>query len=126
MRPLNSLFVLVLLSLVIGCSQAPAETVTRVEERAFGKLPDGTLVKLFTLRNVRGVSAKVMTYGATITELQIPDRRGVFTNIVLGADNLDQYLKGFPASGRGDRPRRQPNCKSAIHAGRSRIQARGQ
>jgi aldose 1-epimerase len=86
--------------LAVGCAfpLAAAETLKRVEEREFGRTPDGTAVKLFTLRNTKGMTAKIMSYGATITELQVPDARGRTTNVVLGADNLEQYLKGFPAS----------------------------
>ena len=38
------------------------------------RMPDGATVKLFTLRNANGMVAKVMTYGATLTELHAPDR----------------------------------------------------
>jgi len=58
-------------------------------------MPNGTAVKLFTLRNTNGMSAKIMTYGAILTELRVPDRQGVVTNVILGADTLEQYLKGF-------------------------------
>jgi aldose 1-epimerase len=86
--------------LAFGCAlhQSMAEPLNRIEERAFGKMPDGTAVQLFTLKNKNGVTAKIMTLGATITELQVPDKNGKFTNVVLGADNLEQYVKGFPAS----------------------------
>ena len=43
------------------------------------------------------MSAKIMTYGAILTELRVPDRHGVATNVVLGADTFEQYLKGFRA-----------------------------
>ncbi len=75
-----------------------APSMKRIEEQDFGKMPDGTVVKLFTLRNAHGMVAKVMSYGAIITEVQVPDRQGVLTNVVLGADTLDAYLKGFPAA----------------------------
>ncbi len=86
---------------------APAFAVTgqpgdklpaRIEEKEFGKTTDGTAVKLFALRNASGMVAKVMSYGAILTELQVPDRSGGLTNVVLGADNWEQYLRGFPAS----------------------------
>jgi aldose 1-epimerase len=69
-----------------------------IQEEPFGNLPDGTPVRRFTLRNAKRVVAKVMTYGATVTELRIPDRTGRMTNVVLGADSFEQYLKGFPGS----------------------------
>jgi aldose 1-epimerase len=68
------------------------------EESEFGKMPDGSSVRLFTLRNSHGVVAKFMNYGASIVELQIPDRHGTMTNVLLGAANFDQYLHGFPAT----------------------------
>src|SRR5918993_1262561 len=43
--------------------------------------------------------AKIMTYGAVLTELHAPDKNGKFTTVVLGFDNLDQYLKGHPFFG---------------------------
>jgi aldose 1-epimerase len=93
------LFKLVAL-LAFGCAlnQSMAQTVKRIEESDFGRMPDGAAVKLFTLKNKNGVTVKIMTHGATMTELQAPDKNGQFTNVVLGADNLEQYLKGFPAA----------------------------
>jgi len=67
-------------------------------EGEFGRLADGTAVKVFTLRNRHGVTVRVITLGATITELRVPDRNGHFTNVVIGADMLDSYTRGFPAA----------------------------
>ena len=43
--------------------------------------------------------AKVMTYGATLTELYVPDKNGKAANVVLGFDNLKQYLGPEPFFG---------------------------
>src|SRR5437879_338630 len=67
-----------------------------VKKAVFGKLDGGTVVHLYTLTNARGLTAKIMTYGATLTELRVPDREGKFDDVVLGFDNLAQYLKGSP------------------------------
>src|SRR5690242_17322837 len=72
--------------------------MTRIEEQEFGKMPAGTVVKIFTLRNEHGMLVKVMSYGAIITQLQVPDRAGTTANVILGADTFEAYLKGFPAS----------------------------
>lgn len=71
----------------------------RVEVSSFGKLPDGTPVQIFTLFNSAGLSAKVSDYGTILTELDVPDRHGKNGDIVLGFDNLEQYLKGHPYFG---------------------------
>lgn len=65
----------------------------------FGKLPSGKPIDLFTLTNKHGLVAKVTNYGTIITELHVPDRRGRMADVVLGFDNLEQYLKGNPYFG---------------------------
>ena len=71
----------------------------KVEASPWGKLADGTPVDLFTLTNANGLIAKITTYGTIITELHVPDRSGKHGDIVLGFDNLAQYLKGHPCFG---------------------------
>jgi aldose 1-epimerase len=72
-----------------------AQGLTRVEEREFGRMPDGIAVKQFSLRNANGMLVRVMSYGAIINEVEVPDRTGAITNVVLGARTLDAYLHGF-------------------------------
>lgn len=60
--------------------------------KIFGKLPDGRDVEIFTLRNKHGARAKVTNYGATLTELYAQNDKGEFANIVIGFDNLQDYL----------------------------------
>jgi aldose 1-epimerase len=71
----------------------------RVAQATFGRLPDGTQVDGYTIRNARGTSMHVITYGAIITSLRTGDRRGHFDDIVLGFDNLEGYLKDSPYFG---------------------------
>jgi len=71
----------------------------QVRKSSFGKLPDGTAVDLYTLTNANGVVAKVTSYGTIITELRVPDRQGRLGDVVLGFDNLEQYVKGHPCFG---------------------------
>ena len=70
-----------------------------IQRSAFGKLPEGTAVELFTLRNAHGLIAKITNYGTIITELHVPDRNGALGDVVLGFDNLAQYLRGHPCFG---------------------------
>jgi aldose 1-epimerase len=70
-----------------------------VQASSFGKLADGSPVQLFTLTNGSGLVAKITNYGTIITEVRVPDRSGKMGDIVLGFDNLEQYLKGHPYFG---------------------------
>jgi aldose 1-epimerase len=46
-----------------------------------------------------GVTARVMTYGAALLELHVPDRHGVCADVVLGFDRPDGYLAEHPYLG---------------------------
>ena len=70
-----------------------------VEKSIFGRLPGGTIVESYQLRNGRGSAAKLITYGASLTELWIPDRAGKLADVVLGLDNLEAYLAPHPFFG---------------------------
>ena len=72
---------------------------TPLTKSPFGAMPDGTPVHLFTLTNGQGLVAKITNYGTIITELRVPDRHGRLGDVVLGFDNLAQYLQGHPCFG---------------------------
>lgn len=52
----------------------------------FGKSKTGESVELYTLTNGK-VTAKVMTLGATLVELHVPDKDGTVADVILGFDN---------------------------------------
>ncbi|HEU4389656.1 MAG TPA: galactose-1-epimerase, partial [Blastocatellia bacterium] len=54
---------------------------------------DGAEVDLYTLRNARGLEARIMNYGATVVSLKVPDRSGKLGDIVLGFDDPASYLR---------------------------------
>jgi aldose 1-epimerase len=62
-----------------------------IAETSFGNLAERD-VSLFTLTNGRGSILKVTNYGATVTELHLPDRTGKLADVVLGLDTLEQYV----------------------------------
>ncbi|MGD9126813.1 MAG: aldose epimerase family protein [Planctomycetia bacterium] len=67
----------------------------QITETAWGMLPDGTPVGLYTLTNSRGMTAVVSNYGALLTSLIVPDRDGKMQDVVLGYDTLEGYLGDF-------------------------------
>lgn len=70
----------------------------RTTHEVWGQLPDGRPVTRYTLSNASGMVVRLINLGAIVTEIRVPDRQGRFTNVVLGADHLDPYLKGHPAA----------------------------
>lgn len=71
----------------------------KIARSSFGKSPEGTPVEQYTLINGKGAFCKIITYGGIVTELQVPDKAGKLGDVVLGFDNLDQYLGEHPYFG---------------------------
>ncbi|HEY6227776.1 MAG TPA: galactose-1-epimerase, partial [Verrucomicrobiae bacterium] len=80
-------------------AKAATLTMKRLEKFDFGRLPDGSTAHRFTMRNSKGMTIKATDYGCIITEILVPDKNGKIGDVVLGFDNLDQYLKGHPFFG---------------------------
>jgi aldose 1-epimerase len=70
-----------------------------IEKDGFGVTADGVSVERYTLRNSHGMVVSVITYGATVTELCVPDRDGHVEDLVLGFDHLAQYESESPYFG---------------------------
>ena len=79
-------------TLMLLCGSGGKKT-SSVKKEDFGKA-DGQSVALYTLTNRNGVEAKIATYGGIVVSLKVPDRSGKLDDIVLGFDNLDDYVKG--------------------------------
>ncbi|RZB40099.1 aldose 1-epimerase-like [Asbolus verrucosus] len=64
------------------------------KESHFGIITDNSekerLIKLFTWEN-KNISVEVITYGATIRSIKIPDKNGVIADIVIGFNNIEGY-----------------------------------
>jgi aldose 1-epimerase len=80
-------------------AQAAANKGAHVEKTAFGQTAYGTAVESYTIYNSQGASAKLITYGATVAELHVPDKNGKMGDVVLGFDNLEAYLGQHPHFG---------------------------
>lgn len=96
----RSLLLLVPLAILVHVMTGSGQGASPAIQRApFGKMPDGAPVEVFTLKNANGIELRAIGYGGIITSLRVPDRNGKFDDIVLGFDNLDDYLKDHPFFG---------------------------
>ncbi len=83
-------------SLLVSSACTPDQDISI---RDFGSLDDGSTASLVTLKNDKGMEVSVTNYGGIITSIMAPDRDGRFDNVVLGFNNLDDYLEGHPYFG---------------------------
>ena len=77
---------------ILGLVTTPGGVLAGEAQRApAGRLTDGQAVEVITLSNSHGVSARILTYGATLQSLVGPDRNGRPADVVLGYDALADY-----------------------------------
>jgi len=90
-------------TLAQGCSVSAGQTAgsgkMSTEKTLYGIMPEGTKVYQYTLTNAHGLRATLITYGATLTKVEAPDRDGKLDVITLYLDSLEQYLAGHPYFG---------------------------
>ncbi len=68
------------------------------KEEKFGVTPEKQDAVLYTLTN-GSMTTKITNFGGIVTELWVPDKKGVLKDVVLGFDNLGQYVGNHPYFG---------------------------
>lgn len=85
-----------------------AESQTKEEEKTLSGLKpsdfvsevDGKPTALYVLKNSQGAEACVTNWGGRLVSVMVPDRDGKLTDVVLGYDNIQQYVQ-FPDNNYG-------------------------
>ena len=96
-----------------------------VEKGIFGNLSKNRSVEFFTLKNKIGMTAKLISFGATLVSLKVPDKNGKSADIVLGYDDLESYVNDTCYFGctTGRFANRIANARFKLDAGRYRLAA---
>ena len=80
--------VLTLIGLVVAFAR---QRVSGHRSRIHGQV-NGKSIRLHVLNNGRGMSVAISEYGATLTSVRVPDRRGQVGEVTLGHDHVDGYV----------------------------------
>lgn len=64
-----------------------------------GSLSTGEKISRYTLRNDRGMRAKIINLGAILSHLEVPDKNGKSIDVVAGFNELAHYEAGHPYFG---------------------------
>lgn len=68
-------------------------------KKQFGRIKGGKVAHLYTLKNKNGMQIDVTDFGANIVRILVPDKKGIFQDVVLGYDNPAQYEVNSPGYG---------------------------
>jgi len=80
-----------LLFLTFAYPATAQRSSTTIKEDIWGSTPDGQPVRRFTMSNATGARVSVMTLGAAVTEVWVPDRTGKLADVVLGYGTAADY-----------------------------------
>lgn len=64
-----------------------------VEKSFYGKTSDGRDIEKYIIKNENGLSAQVITYGATLDKLFVKDKNGNLDDILIGFDDISSHEK---------------------------------
>lgn len=64
-----------------------------IKKEPFGEL-EGEKVDIYTLTNADNIEIKITSYGGIVTSVKVPDKNGKFDDVVLGYNNLQDYIEG--------------------------------
>ncbi len=78
--------VLILTTTTLALAQA------KITKASFGTTPAGENIDLYTLRNAKGMEAKITNFGGIVVSLTAPNRKGEMADVVLGFTDLESYL----------------------------------
>ena len=83
--------------LLSGCASTPANdnlTLSGLNPSRFEKtIDDNKSTKLYTLKNSNGMEVCITNFGARIVSIMVPDKNGNMTDVVLGFDNIEDYIQ---------------------------------
>jgi aldose 1-epimerase len=74
-------------------------STAEIKLAAFHRTIDGSQVDLYTLKNSKGLEAKITNYGGIVVSLTAPDKNGKLGDVVLGYDTLNEYIGSSPYFG---------------------------
>jgi aldose 1-epimerase len=70
-----------------------------IKVNEFGKMSDGTVIYSYQLENEKGTIVRLINYGGIVTNIFTTGKNGKSEDIVLGFDNLPDYLGLHPYFG---------------------------
>ncbi|MBI4903776.1 MAG: galactose mutarotase [Acidobacteria bacterium] len=92
---MRSAVAIVTMGALFSCSKPPEapKAPEKITRTLFGRMEDGSQADLYTMRNARNMEVSITNYGGIVTALKTPDKTGGMADVVLGFDNLSDYVR---------------------------------
>ena len=68
-------------------------------KKSYSFIKDGKQNDVYTLSNANGVEVDILTYGARLTRISLPDKNGAFDDILVGCKRVEDYYEPNPYFG---------------------------
>lgn len=79
--------------LLLSCTEKREEaTLSGLVKSDFVSEVEGKPTALYVLKNKNGAEACITNYGGRLVSVMVPDKKGKMTDVVLGYDNVNQYV----------------------------------
>lgn len=72
--------------------QSSQQNIELLDTKNFTDTIDGAKVSLYTLKSANGITMQVTNLGGRVVTLWVPDKNGVFDDVVLGHKTLQEYI----------------------------------
>lgn len=80
--------------LLLSCGEKKEEaTLSGLMKSDFVSEVEGKPTALYVLKNKNGAEACITNYGGRLVSVMVPDKNGKMTDVVLGYDNIGQYVQ---------------------------------
>ena len=79
---------------LLSCAEKKQEeaTLSGLKKADFVSEVQGKPTALYVLKNKQGAEACVTNWGGRLVSVMVPDKNGKLTDVVLGYDNIQQYV----------------------------------
>lgn len=84
--------------MTLAACTSTSETTDNGRAKAFESTVDGKATALYTLKNASGAYVEITNYGGRIVSINVPDKDGKLTDVVLGYDSIDTYVADKPGN----------------------------
>jgi aldose 1-epimerase len=68
------------------------QSLCGLKKEDFQKVVNGKEVDLYILKNENGMEVAVTNYGGSLVAIMVPDKNGVYANVIQGHDNIDDCI----------------------------------